>query len=202
MICPTLNREAISELPSGFHVRNCRRDELTIWKHMPFDDPETAGEHESFMTAYFERVYSNQEELFFQKTLFVCNKQDKPIATCMLWKAYGEFNTIHWLKVLKNYEGKGLGRALFSIIMKDLKPEDYPVYLHTQPESYRAIKLYSDFGFQLLSDNPIGNRSNDLEECMPFLKKHMPEMAFSNLKITQASDYFLKRLSTFDDDKF
>jgi hypothetical protein len=28
---------------------------------------------------------------------------------------------------------------------------EYPVYLHIQPSSFRAIKLYSDFGFSLLS---------------------------------------------------
>ena len=201
-MCSVLNRGALSSLPSEFHIRNCRRDELSIWKHMPFDELETAEEYEPFMTEFFKSVYEDQEELFFEKTLFVCNEHDKPIATCLLWKAYGEFNTIHWLKVLKGYEGKGIGRALLSIIMKDLKEEDYPIYLHTQPESYRAIKLYADFGFQLLSDDPIGTRSNDLEECLPFLNEYMPEKAFSSLTITQAPKHFLAKMSTFDTIEF
>jgi hypothetical protein len=106
------------------------------------------------------------------------------------------------LKVLKGYEDKVIGRALLSIIMKELKEEDYPVYLHTQPGSYRAIKLYSDFGFKLLSDPIIGPRSNDLQECLPILERFMKKKDFNRLQIVKAPAYFLKKLETVTDNQF
>ncbi len=193
MMCEKLNSYAISDLSDTYHIRKCRKDELDIWKNMPFDDPDEAIEYRKFMTDYFDTVYGNKGNLFYKKCLFVCDNNDKPIATAFIWKAYDEINTVHWLKVLKNYEGKGIGRALLSIIMKELKEEDYPVYLHTQPSSYRAIKLYSDFAFHLLSDSIIGLRENNIEECLPILKKYMPDTDFKNLQITRAPECFLKK---------
>ena len=125
-----------------------------------------------------------------------------PIATAFIWKAYDEFNTVHWLKVLKGHEDKGIGRALLSIIMEELQEEDYPVYLHTQPESYRAVKLYSDFGFKLLSDPVIGSRINHLEECLPFLEKHMKKEDFDKLQIVSAPRHFIEKLAIVKDDEF
>lgn len=202
MMCKALNPNALCELPAGFHMRSCRRDELPLWKAIPFDDPVTADEFEPYMTAFFETTYGGKEDVFFANTLFVCDESDQPVGTCLLWKAYGEFNTIHWLKVLKPFEGLGLGRALLSLIMRDLSPEDYPIYLHTQPESYRAIKLYADFGFELLTDPVIGLRENDLTECLPILKAYMPEKDFLTLKTTQAPASFIECMAQFDTNQF
>ena len=202
MMCQKLNINALSGLSDEYHIRNCREDELDIWKAMPFDDPKEAKEYRGFMTDFFIKVYANKGNLFYEKCLFVCENNDKPIATAFIWKTYDEFNTIHWLKVLKEYEGKGIGRALLSIIMKELKEKDYPVYLHTHPTSYRAIKLYSDFGFNLLSDPIIGSRNNDIEECLPFLEKQMMNEVFKKLQIIKTPKYFLKKLETEKVDQF
>ena len=202
MMCAALNRGALSELPAGYTVRNCRPDELDIWKAMPFDEAGLTEEYDRFMTDFFNTTYGGKEELFFAKTLFVCDKDDRPIATCLVWKAYDEFNTIHWFKVLKEYEGRGLGRALLSIIMRDLKRSDYPVYLHTQPGSFRAIKLYSDFGFALLQGEKFGSRKNDLDECLPILEEFMPKKYFQNLKITKAPKEFENVLNKYETVQF
>jgi ribosomal protein S18 acetylase RimI-like enzyme len=202
MVCETLNRNALTELPASYSIRNCRPDELDIWKIMPFDDADLAKEYEGFMSDYFTTTYGEQEELFFAKTLFVCDQQNKPIATCLIWKAYNEFNTIQWFKVLKKYEGQGIGRALLSIIMQQLEMRDYPVYLHTQPSSFRAIKLYSDFGFSLLSGDKFGIRDNDLDECLPILEEFMPKEYFHKLRIVTAPKKFEDRVNKYDTNQF
>ena len=196
MICKALNHNALSGLPEAYHVRPCRRDELEIWKAMPFDDAETAAENSAYMSKFFHDVYGNQEGLFFEKCLFVCDRNDTPVGTCFAWKAYGLFTSIHWFKVLKGYEGRGIGRALLSIVMRGIKENEYPVFLHTQPASYRAIKLYSDFGFAFLTDPMIGNRTNDLEECLPILKACMPRKEYEKLRFTKAPDDFLRAAET------
>ena len=202
MMCEVLNRNALSELSASYSVRNCRSDELGIWKAMPFDDVDLAKKYEGFMSDYFITTYGGKEELFFDKTLFICDRQDKPIATCLGWKAYSEFNTIQWFKVLKEYEGQGIGRALFSIVMRQLELHDYPVYLHTQPSSFRAIKLYSDFGFSLLSGDNFGIRKNDLDECLPILEEFMPKEHFQKLSIKPTPKEFEDMVNKYDTNQF
>jgi ribosomal protein S18 acetylase RimI-like enzyme len=202
MMCESLDRTALTELSSSYSIRSCRPDELDIWKMMPFDDADLAREYDGFMSEYFNTTYASKAELFFAKTLFVCDRQDRPIATCLIWKAYEEFNTIQWFKVLKEYEGHGIGRALLSIVMQMLEPGDYPIYLHTQPSSFRAIKLYSDFGFSLLSGDKFGIRNNDLDACLPILAEFMPLAYFQELRITPAPKEFEDAANKYDTNQF
>jgi GNAT superfamily N-acetyltransferase len=202
MMCKALNPDALSELSSIYHVRTCGRDELDIWKKMPFDDSGSAEANYGNMTRFFADVYADKESLFYQKCLFVCDKNDSPIGTCFAWKSYDVISTIHWFKVLLNYEGLGIGRALLSIVMNSFTENDFPVYLHTQPSSFRAIKLYSDFGFALLTDPIIGYRQNDLEECMHILKTNMVQKDFKKLQITEAPVDFLKAVKSSSINQF
>ena len=194
MMCTRVNASAFRELPHGFHFRMCRPDELEIWKEMLLDFPHTPEIHAKYvqlMTDYYNAVYAKKSDLFYKKCLLVCNEDDMPIGRGFVWKAYDKINTIHWYKVLKDYTNRGIGRAILTAILKDLKEEDYPVFLHTHPSSFRAIKLYSDFGFCLISDPKVGYRNNDLAECLPILEKFMPEKDFDKLKIVKAPQYFL-----------
>lgn len=195
MMCRSLNARALTDVPSGFRVRSCRRDELDVWMAMPFDGPEQATEYRPFMRAFFDRVYAKQAERFFERCQFVVDERDRPLATAFVWKIYDEITTFHWLKTLPELEGRGLGRAIVSHVMKPLAANDYPVFLHTQPGSYRAVKLYSDFGFELLSDPVIGRRTNDLQECLPILRAHMPESAYRKLRVAEAPARFLACLA-------
>ncbi len=202
MMCNELNLSALSELPLGYYVRTCQKSELDLWKRIHFDDPEEAKENSGMMTSFFHAVYGSKEDLFFQKCLFACDKNDTPVGTCFAWQSYEKIMTIHWFKVVKSYEGFGIGRALLSIVMKAIDRNDYPVYLHTQPSSYRAIKLYRDFGFSLLSDPVIGYRQNHLADCLPILKDYMPPMDFVKLRVTKAPEDFLLAVKSSEISQF
>lgn len=201
MMCKEVNRQAFSSLPPGFAVRTLRREELAFWQAMPFDDDYTA-EHAVYMDEFFRITYAAQEETFFARTLVVCNQDDQIVGTCFLWQAYGLFNTVHWFKVVKAYEGRGIGRALLSILFQDVTDADLPIYLHTQPESFRAIKLYSDFGFDLLTDKRIGQRDNHIEQCLPYLKEVMPKQDYAQLRFTTAPAAFIAGMAKQVDDQF
>ena len=86
--------------------------------------------------------------------------------------------------------------------MQKLEMRDYPIYLHTQPSSFRAIKLYSDFGFSLLSDDKFGIRKNDLEECMPILENFMLKKFFRELRITTAPREFVYAVNKYNTNQF
>jgi ribosomal protein S18 acetylase RimI-like enzyme len=196
MMCRSLNKYALYYLPKGYRLRLCRRDEWDLWKRMPFDDEKTAEEYAGYMTEFFNKVYGTKKDLFFKKCLFACDKNDTPVGTCFAWKAYDKITTIHWLKVLKEYEGQGIGRALLSAVMRNIPEDEYPVYLHTQPASFRAVKLYCDFGFAFLTDPVIGYRKNDLDECLPYLKHFMYQEAYQKLRFEKAPEDFLNAVKS------
>ena len=70
--------------------------------------------------------------------------------------------------------------------MVSLKEDDYPIFLHTQPGSFRAIGLYSNFGFKIVTNKSIGFRENNYKECLPILKQFMTEESFNNLQFEEA----------------
>ncbi len=202
MMCERLNQAAMTDMPQQYKIRLCRKNELWLWKSIHFDDANEAKKYSAYMTKYFQDVYQPNEALFWEHCLFACDQNDHPIATCFSWKAYGEITTIHWFKVKKEYEGRGIGRALLSKVMGALEPSDYPVYLHTQPGSYQAIKLYTDFGFSFLTEKQIGPRSNDIALCLPILKRVMPPQDYARLQFAHAPESFLKAVNSSDISQF
>ena len=97
---------------------------------------------------------------------------------------------------ITDYEGRGIGRALLSHILRSITPEDFPVFLHTQPESFRAIKLYADFGFSFLEDKMIGHRKNHYFESVPVLKELIPEKFYVTFTTSKAPEFFLKAVAS------
>lgn len=202
MMCETLTEAALTKVPEGYHIRFCRETEVDLWKAIHFDTESEAKENRAYMDSFFGRVYAPRGDLFFRTCLFICDENDRPLGTCLAWKVFGCATTIHWFKVHKFSEGKGLGRALLSEVMRRLSREDYPVFLHTQPSSFRAIKLYSDFGFSMLTDAQVGHRSNDLAVALPHLERLMPKGAFEGLRFAQAPEWFLKAANTVSESVF
>ena len=108
-----------------------------------------------------------------------------------VWRAYNRVNTVHWFKVRPALEGRGIGRTLLGHVLSRLPQDGFPVFLHTHPSSYRAIKLYSDFGFRFLTAPRVGSRVSGLTESLPILREVMPEAAFARLRTIEAPQFFL-----------
>jgi ribosomal protein S18 acetylase RimI-like enzyme len=190
MYCNKINKEAFTILTDEYNFRYLYKTELEIWKSLPFDDNYTET-YEDFMTDYYNNVYKIRENEFYNKCIVVCNKNDEIIGSCFLWKLDEKINTLHWLKVKKEYEGKGIGRALISKILENIRKTDLPIFLHTQPGSYRAIKLYSDFGFKIITNDKIGNRINNIDKCITKLIENIPEKYFRKIKYIKVSKRYL-----------
>jgi len=194
MQCEKPDKTAFRELPDGFFIRLCRRDELEIWKRVVAEE-----QYVGYVTEYYGKVYAKHDNEFFRRCLFVCNADDIPVASTFIWRSYKKINTVGWFRVLPEYEGCGLGRALLSEIFKGT---DFPVYLHTQPTSARAIKLYSDFGFKFLTDPVIGYRKNDLLESLPYLQKVLPESDYAKLRFAEADKALLEAAKSSEISEF
>ena len=202
MMMDELDERAVKPLPTGFSIRNCRPDEYDAWKSMHIDDPAQASLYHGVLDDYFKLVYAPHGGLFFERCRFVCDANGAPVGTAFIWRAYGEVNTLHWLKVLPSHEGLGIGRGLLSALFTELAPGDFPVYLHTHPTSFRAVKLYTDFGFRLLRDRRIGFRDNHLVESLPILERHMPASDYARLRSVDAPVDFLEAVRKTDYEQF
>jgi ribosomal protein S18 acetylase RimI-like enzyme len=195
MMCEQIETAACSEMPEKFIVRPMSIGDLDVWKRFPFDTTEDAKDFELFMTEFFTSAYGRDEEVFFRSTLFVCDQDEKPVATCGIWRAYDDFTTVQWLKVLPSHEGLGIARALLSIVLRRLHENDFPIYLHTQAGSFRAIKLYSDFGFRIIENCLDGLRPNEYRAAVDHLKVVMPHNAFARLQTTEAPQNFVDSIA-------
>ncbi|NLT43645.1 MAG: GNAT family N-acetyltransferase [Anaerolineae bacterium] len=182
MVCRTLNHAALRPLPEGLTMRLCRPDELDVWKELQAAPRD--GSSREALDRYYDKWFAPYGDLFFHSCTFVCDQSGTPIGTGFIWKPEGQPTLLHWIKVLQAHEGRGIGRALVSQLMRDLPQSDYPVYLHTQPASYRAVKLYSDLGFDLVAPpGSIDGRPNELAEALPYLERHLRPEDFRRLRI-------------------
>jgi len=172
MLCEKPVPQAFRAIPAPFAIRPCRADETALWTKVcteTVEDIPCAQE-------YIDEVYAPADPLFYRRILFACDENDRPVGACMLWKAYGCMDTVHWLRVLPEYEGRGIGRALLGAC---LSSSQGPVLLHTQEYNQRAIALYHSFGFRFVTDPVIGRRRNDLADALPLLRRTLPESIFA-----------------------
>lgn len=197
MWCRTPAADAFAPLPDGFAYRSFSPDLLEDWICLQTDGKPAPDETE-YLTGYYSRVYSPHTDLFSQRWHLLYDG-DTLAASCMLWEAFPGYETIHWLKVHPLYEGRGLGRA---ILTKTLENHSGAVFLHTQPASYRAIKLYTDFGFALLTDSAVGHRENHLTEVLPVLSRVMTPSAYQALRFAQCPAGFLTAAASVQESRF
>lgn len=202
MVCRALVEDQLTALPDGYSLRSLRPDEIAVWRAFPFDTEAEARAYESFMSDFFDSVYRDRSEDFFESTKVICGVDDRPVGTCGIWRAYERLTTLQWLKVRREDEGRGVGRALVSAVLRELGPETFPVYLHTQAGSHRAIKLYTDLGFDIIEGELPGPRPNEAEDAMAQLASVMPTEAFTALRTTIAPPELLAVLAEHDTIEF
>lgn len=197
MMCPAPRPDAYAPFPGGFRVRQMGEADLSVWTAMPFDVSGDAERFRTYMEGYVERVYGPDMERSFGQTAVV-EQRGRVVGVCTRWRAYDLIETIQWLKVAPEFEGRGLGRALMSRVLEGAQ---WPVYLHTQPESFRAVGLYADLGFHLLEGERFGRRVNHLHESMPYLEERMGRENFEKLTTAPAPESFLRVMAkaTTDD---
>ncbi|MCL2367798.1 MAG: GNAT family N-acetyltransferase [Oscillospiraceae bacterium] len=150
-----------------------------MWKYM-----WAQGEYMDFINAYYDKVYAPHADEFFRRCTFAVDAEDKPVATSGIWCSYGRINTVLGFFVLPEYEGRGIGRGLFSEVMKCAEG---PVYVHTHPIANKAIKLYTDFGFKFIVDTVVGYRANNFRESLPYLKEVLSEKGYTTLPTVKAN---------------
>ena len=138
------------ELPIGFAFCGYKAGYEKEWADLMFE----LGQTDTLKQAQevFENEFLSKPELLQKQCLFVLDKSGEVAACGSLWHGehFGkQLWRIHWIATKPNYQGKGLIKALLTKLL-DIYNElgfDGFVYLTSQTWSYKAINLYSKFGF-------------------------------------------------------
>ncbi|MBO5528997.1 MAG: GNAT family N-acetyltransferase, partial [Bacilli bacterium] len=123
---------------------------------------------------YFAETYLQNPELL-PNILFALNKDGDVVGSCIAWqdmRGISSVSSLHWLVVDERYQKIGLGRALCTSVMNIYaERQGLPVYIHTQPWSWKAILLYVSLGFKLQKTDTFSHYENEYEKAMIELRK-------------------------------
>ena len=160
------------ELPDLFSVVSYQSGYEKEWAKLEY----AVGDFGSVTEAekYFVETYLQEPERY-SDILFVLNKDHDVVGSCIAWQDEQGINpvsSLHWLVIDEQFQGNGLGRALATAVMNIyVKDEALPVYIHTQPWSWKAILLYISLGFRLQKTDTFSHYENEYEKAMTELRK-------------------------------
>ena len=163
-------------LPDGFSIVSYQPGFEKEWARMEF----AIGDFGSLEEAefYFAETYL-QNPYMFSRILFAVDKDNNVAGSCIAWqdpKGESKASSLHWLVVDEKYQGIGLGRALSTAVMNIYAGhEAFPVYIHTQPWSWKAILLYLSLGFKLQKTDTFSHYENEYDKAMTELRKVVSE---------------------------
>lgn len=170
-------------LPSGFSIVAYEKGYEKAWAALEY----SVGDFDSLEDAenYFVATYT-QNQALLRNVLFLLNEDKSVIGSCIAWKDKRKdsfVSSLHWLIVDEKYHGMGLGKALCCATMNIFEEqEDFPVYIHTQPWSWKAIFLYLSLGFKLQEIDTFSHYENEYYKAMAVLKGIVTTEQFEFLK--------------------
>jgi ribosomal protein S18 acetylase RimI-like enzyme len=149
MILEDLTKLPKFELPDGYTLRNFKEGDKQIWAEVETAAGEFTNPQKG--VKQFEFEFERYTDELKQRFLILENNSGECVGTSMGWfddnffkAGYGR---VHWVGIDPDYQGKGLAKPLVSKTMEIIKARHDKCYLTTQTESFKAIKVYLDFGF-------------------------------------------------------
>ncbi len=140
------------------------------------------GEFESPAAAqqYFRATYLPHTHEVERRVLFCRGWDGAAVGTVTAWWDYTGTRrdaSLHWLGVLPEHQGQGLGTALVGACLERLQQleGDRDIYLHTQTWSHTAIAIYQRAGFQIVRERFAGS-PNDFDQAVAVLRTVRPDL--------------------------
>lgn len=164
-------------LPEGYYMGTYREGDDEAWARMEV----FAGDFKTYELAleYFRRTYMPHPEELKKRFVMVRNAAGEGVCSCIAWRSSRNnkpCSTLQWLVTAEGYEGLGLAKAVaFETVNRYYALGESPVWLHTQPWSYKAIWLYYQAGFRITSNDLLQSFPNRFEKAMPVLETLIPE---------------------------
>lgn len=158
-------------LPEGFTIAPYQKGYEQAWAYLEYSigDFSSVEDAESF----FVSTYLKNQALL-PNILFIKKDNSEIVGSCIAWRqdqGDSAVSCLRWLLVNDHYQGIGLGKALCYAVMNIFYELDaLPVYIHTQPWSWKAIFLYLQAGFKIQKNDSFSNYENEYIEAMATLQ--------------------------------
>lgn len=163
-------------LPEGYTLDTYREGDEYAWAKMEVYAGDFATEEKA--VDYFRTIHLIKKDEVMKRFVAVRNKDGECVSSCFAWKTErkGEpVAALQWLVTMPGYEGLGLARAAAAeTVNRYYRMGEKPVYLHTQPWSYKALWLYYQHGFKIARKDTFQAFGNDCDEALEILDKLIP----------------------------
>ena len=167
------------ELPDGFSIAGYQPGYEKEWARLEYAIEDFGSLEEA--ERYFVDTYLKDTNEY-KNILFALNEKNEVVGSCIAWqdeRKKNKVSSLHWLVVDERYQGQGIGRALCTAVMNIYKErEALPIYIHTQPWSWKAILLYISLGFKLQKTDEFSHYINEYEKAMAALSKVVTEKQY------------------------
>ena len=163
--------------PKHIFIRGYHSGDERNWAKIEYE----IGDFESVAAAecYFTAHYLCDGIQAAARCFFAERNDGAVVGTCTAWydkRKEAVVSSLHWLAVTPENQNQGIGKALVSTVMDFYRNNNlFPVYLHTQPWSYHAVRLYHRFGFHIMKKDTFADYHNESEEAIEILKYYLPE---------------------------
>ena len=164
-------------LPKGYSFKMYDVGDEKYWAKLEYEIGDFSSVEEA--ETYFKTNYCNQIDKLKKRCVFVVDNTDNIVGSCIAWKDPEGNSTVaslHWLVVSPEHQGKHIGLALCQKVMNIFREcGETPIYIHTQPWSYKAILLYIKLGFKIQQTDTFSHYENQYEQAIKTLENTLTE---------------------------
>lgn len=177
-------QEGEPSLPEGFSLRGFQPGDEAVWAALEHEIGDFSSQEEA--RDYFTRTYGPHPRELARRCVFAVDGQGRAAGTCTAWRDPGKDGrtvaSLHWLAVSPGVQGRGLGRALCRAALSIFREAgEFPVYIHTQPWSWKALLLYVQEGFRLQRADTFNGYENQYAQGMAVLAELLPQERYREL---------------------
>ena len=170
-------------LPDGCYFKMYDEGDEKHWAKLEYEIGDFLSVEEAEM--YFKTNYCNQIDELKKRCVFVVDAYGDFVGSCIAWhdlKGNDTVASLHWLVVSPEHQGKHIGLTLCQKVMDIFKVRgETPIYIHTQPWSYKAIMLYSKLGFKIQKTDTFSRYENQYKKAIKTLKNLLSENQFNQI---------------------
>jgi len=160
MVADRLPR-APNSVPQPYSMRPFAEGDVPAWTAIQTD----ADRYNEITSALFQAAFGVARDAHTERILIACDGAGVPIGTAAAWMGDGDHAAVgrlHWVAVIPEHQGRGLGRALVMQAITRLADLGHSTaYLTTSAARLRAIHLYDRCGFRPLVDTDSDRQTWD-----------------------------------------
>lgn len=142
------------DLPDGYGLRTYRPGDEESWVAIHQD----ADTLQDVTARTFERNFGDDRAALADRCFFLVAPGGRDVGTGTAWYDRefrgGGYGRVHWVCILRDWQGRGLAKPLMSAVLDRLARSHDRAFLTTAPGRPRAINLYLRFGFRPCAGPP------------------------------------------------